>query len=413
MRKIMPVIFSVLLLPVVSYAEDSYDRLARDISAASGELSNKKIAIIPFSYTDNTASIKDGSVIAERLTMKLINARKFEIIERSVLDKVLNELKLQNSGAIDASSAKELGKVLGVDAIVTGTLIQTTDGKIEVNARLIKTETAQAIAASQVNVVRDWLGGDAQQVQTPVQQPVYQSYQKKPYVSAARGENQYGFFDIMLGFGAQTIDMKFANNTYGEKFSDLGITYAPDGPYSSIEYLDLVGRGVGPIGFRVGGFGNGVIGGDFEFSVSKHAFDKQTISVKTGSGTGTVQFPVDDYLDVTSFGFSGDLLLRAPNKMVDPYFGIGLGLSLNRIQLPYIKGYTNSSAYARPTDDFGVGLMFRIPVGVRVKFDAKTHFYAELRYELNSMTYDRGVKNEEDTITTGGARFVTGVGFAF
>jgi hypothetical protein len=268
-------------------------------------------------------------------------------------------------------------------------------------------------------VAKDWFGGDAQpviqqpyqpQVQQPYQQPAYTQPVAQPQV---RDKHQYGFFDIMLGFGGQNINMKFTNNSYSEKFSDLGISYVPDGPYSSIEFQDLVGRGAGPIGFRVGRFGKGAIGVDLEFSISKHAFDRQTVNMKAGSGTGKVSFDKDDYLNVTSFGLSSDLLIRVTNEKVDPYFGIGLGMSLNKIQLPYVKGYTESSTFSAPTDDFGIGLMFRIPIGIRVKFNPKTHFYAELRYELNSMYFDRNMDKEEDTILTSGARFVTGLGFAF
>jgi len=137
-----------------------YNQMAVEILSQINDLKIKRIAVLPFSYAQSTSSVKDGSIISERLTMALIKSEKIEIIERSVLNKVLDELKLQSSGVIDASIAKELGKILGADAIITGTLVPRADGKIEVNARIIKTETAQAIGALQVYVVKDWLGGD-------------------------------------------------------------------------------------------------------------------------------------------------------------------------------------------------------------------------------------------------------------
>ena len=145
-----------------AYAMDGYQQLANELTEAGATIQGKKIAIIPFSYADGReGASKDGSVISERLTIKMINMHKFEIIERSVLDKVMAELKLQASGTIDASSAQQLGKVLGVEAIVTGTLVETSGGQIEVNARLIKTETAQAIGASQVALDKNWIGDAA------------------------------------------------------------------------------------------------------------------------------------------------------------------------------------------------------------------------------------------------------------
>ena len=46
-----------------------------------------------------------------------------EVIERSLLDGVFKELKLQSSGAVSEESAKEIGKLLGVEAVVNGTLM--------------------------------------------------------------------------------------------------------------------------------------------------------------------------------------------------------------------------------------------------------------------------------------------------
>ena len=161
-------------------AEDKYEVLAKELTAAGSDVQGKKIAIIPFSYADGRTAAKDGSVISERLTIKMINMRKFEIIERSVLDKVMAELKLQASGMIDATSAQQLGKVLGVEAIITGTLVEMQAGEIEVNARLIKTETAQAIGASQVTLRKDWVG-DAATAPQPVPQPAQPAYAQPAY----------------------------------------------------------------------------------------------------------------------------------------------------------------------------------------------------------------------------------------
>ena len=44
--------------------------------------------------------------------MKLIKLRKFEIVERSMLDKVMGELKLQNSGGWTPPPLSNWGKLL-------------------------------------------------------------------------------------------------------------------------------------------------------------------------------------------------------------------------------------------------------------------------------------------------------------
>lgn len=140
----------------VSVPDNStYKRLAEQISAGHKYLSNKKVAVLPFSYTDKRAS-NDGTVIAEKLLTLILNKRELEVIERGLLDQVLAELKLQNSGAISENSLKSLGKILGVEAIVAGTLTRRSDGTIEINARLIKTEGAEVVSAASAVVLPDW-----------------------------------------------------------------------------------------------------------------------------------------------------------------------------------------------------------------------------------------------------------------
>lgn len=418
-----------------AFAEDNYSQLARELTEAGTAVQGKKIAIIPFSYADGrTGATKDGSVISERLTIKMINMHKFEIIERSVLDKVMNELKLQNSGMIDASSAQQLGKVLGVEAIVTGTIVETSKGQIEVNARMIKTETAQAIGASQVTVEKNWIGdASAAPAPAPAQQPAYEQPYQQPYQAPAkasysrapRGEFQYGFFDIFMGFGAPNMALEYSNSipniTISNDYSvnnDIGIRVpafpAGGNNYTSVKFDKLATEGFGPFAMRVGGFGNGPVGGDIEFSFESRNIKPQTAAWSlNGIPAGNVTFNTNDYATVKSFGISGDLLLRVPTKKIDPYFGIGLGLSLNSITLPYAKGFGSSSTLSRPGDDFGAGFMFRVPIGMRIKAGNNFQIVTELRYEMNYVMFDRGISGESDTITLSGAKFLIGMGFTF
>ena len=84
----------------------------------------------------------------------IIQDSKFEIIERNLLKPVLDELKLSQTGVIEPNSAKELGKMTGVDAIVTGT-IANLRLYVAVNCRLIQTETGEVFAAAKVKIKKD------------------------------------------------------------------------------------------------------------------------------------------------------------------------------------------------------------------------------------------------------------------
>ncbi len=57
-------------------------------------------------------------------------------------------------GLIDPKSAKELGKILGVDAIVSGTIADVGDS-LRVNARLISTETGEVLSVAAATIVKD------------------------------------------------------------------------------------------------------------------------------------------------------------------------------------------------------------------------------------------------------------------
>lgn len=104
-----------------------------------------------------TIAIKDFQVIRgrdkniavyiqENMTTALVNSGQFNVVERFKLESVLNELKLAQTGVMDTGQAKEVGRLIGADLILTGTLAQM--GKDwNANLRLINTETGLIIAA--------------------------------------------------------------------------------------------------------------------------------------------------------------------------------------------------------------------------------------------------------------------------
>jgi TolB-like protein len=116
---------------------------------------NKKIAVLPFPYTNGDIS-SGSSIVAERLTTQLAQRPEVQVIERSLLSKVLGEIKLEESGVIDPASMHQVGHVLGVGAVVTGTLIDLENQKTEVNARLIDAESGAVLSAATERIDRTW-----------------------------------------------------------------------------------------------------------------------------------------------------------------------------------------------------------------------------------------------------------------
>ncbi|MBD3226418.1 MAG: hypothetical protein GF313_16940 [Caldithrix sp.] len=112
-----------------------------------------KIAVVEFSDLENNVN-QLGRFLAEELITRLFRTRTFEVIERQMLHKVMEENRLTLSGIVDATSAKELGRILGVDAIATGS-ITDLGHSIKVNARLISTETGKVFSVASVNLIKN------------------------------------------------------------------------------------------------------------------------------------------------------------------------------------------------------------------------------------------------------------------
>lgn len=92
----------------------------------------KRVAILDFEYgtvqswVDNIfgTNVDIGKGITDLLVEKLLNTGQYSIIERNALDKVLKEQNFSNSDRADSSSAAKIGQILGVDAIITGSITQ-------------------------------------------------------------------------------------------------------------------------------------------------------------------------------------------------------------------------------------------------------------------------------------------------
>lgn len=118
--------------------------------SAHADFKKTKIAVLDFQMQGEESTSKDmGKIVAEWLITGLVETGRFDVIERRLLEKILEEQKLGASGAIDPTSAAQLGKILGVKTIVSGT-VTSLEGITEINARLINVDTASIVAAEKV-----------------------------------------------------------------------------------------------------------------------------------------------------------------------------------------------------------------------------------------------------------------------
>jgi curli biogenesis system outer membrane secretion channel CsgG len=91
-----------------------------------------RIAVLDFDYATVTSSsaavfgtsVDVGKGIADLLVTDLVKDGTYSIIERKMLDKVLAEQNFSNSDRADPNSAAKIGRLLGVDAILVGSITQ-------------------------------------------------------------------------------------------------------------------------------------------------------------------------------------------------------------------------------------------------------------------------------------------------
>ena len=133
--------------------DSQLENLINQIVASLAQNDKSKIAVMDF-VNMNGEITKLGRYMSEELTTRLYLTGKFEVIERKLLDKIVEEQKISLSGMIDESSAVELGKVLGVDAIASGT-IGDLGTSVKVNARLISAETGKLFSVASVEIPKN------------------------------------------------------------------------------------------------------------------------------------------------------------------------------------------------------------------------------------------------------------------
>jgi len=92
----------------------------------------KRVAVMDFEYGTVRSAVAAvfgtdqdvGKGISDMLVQRLVTDGKYSVIERKALDKILAEQNFANSDRADSSTAAKIGRILGVDAIIIGSITQ-------------------------------------------------------------------------------------------------------------------------------------------------------------------------------------------------------------------------------------------------------------------------------------------------
>jgi len=115
--------------------EDEINNISNQFIETLSKERKSTVAILDFVDLNGTTTML-GKYLREEITVDLFRSGRISVVERNMLDKVMAEWNLSASGFIDEETAVEIGHLLGVETIATGS-ITDLGNRLKVNARII------------------------------------------------------------------------------------------------------------------------------------------------------------------------------------------------------------------------------------------------------------------------------------
>jgi len=115
MRKVLGVLILTLTVMSGAWAQDK-----KFVAVLDFDYGTVRSAVQAYFGTDQDV----GKGISLLLEQKLVQDGKYRVIDRNSLDKILKEQNFSNSDRADPNTAAKIGRILGVSAIITGSITQ-------------------------------------------------------------------------------------------------------------------------------------------------------------------------------------------------------------------------------------------------------------------------------------------------
>jgi TolB-like protein len=118
--------------------------------SAQADYQKNKIAVLPFNLQGENFETEDmGKIVSEWLITAFVKDGRFEVIERKLLGQIIEEQQMVEAGLVTQETASEIGRLLGVKVIISGSVMKLRD-IIEVNARIIDVSSGSIVTAENV-----------------------------------------------------------------------------------------------------------------------------------------------------------------------------------------------------------------------------------------------------------------------
>ncbi|MBT7013512.1 MAG: hypothetical protein HN962_01035 [Actinobacteria bacterium] len=100
------------------------------------------IAVVDF--TGNSVSDDDCRALTDRLRTELFNTKHYKVIEREMMEEIMEEQKFQNSGCVTDVCIVKIGEMIGVGKIVGGS-ISKVGRTYSISSRIVSVETGKIL----------------------------------------------------------------------------------------------------------------------------------------------------------------------------------------------------------------------------------------------------------------------------
>ncbi len=121
------------------------DDIPTDDIESSLSSPRKKLALIDFEHIGVKKS--DARALSKRLTTEIVKINKYIMVERSAMEKILEEQKFQTASGNVANDVVDIGNMVGADFIIYGS-ISKVGSTYSVDSRIISTKTAEVIRSA-------------------------------------------------------------------------------------------------------------------------------------------------------------------------------------------------------------------------------------------------------------------------
>lgn len=257
-----------------------------------------RVGVVDFVNKTPYGAGRLGTSASDILTTELFKTGAFIIVERAQLKQILGEQALGQTGAINPETAAQAGRILGLNAIVTGSISQfgITTGGADYGIYRQKVQTAKCVV--DVRVVDASTG-------------------QLLFADSGRGEFERKAQEV-LGLGTRA----GYDETLGQEALRSAITKFMDNLVQSLQSVEWTGRIASISGSDIYINAGRDVGLKIGDTLVVHALGKEIYDPQTKILLGREEGPLKGELVIT--GYVGDKLTKARVK-------VGSGFQVNDI----------------------------------------------------------------------------------